>query len=81
MPSWHYPKHEYPIDLWRIGPKTLSSFFPREYFETTALETEGNKKVPRRTLILVKKLNKVKTIYDIPKGGKTNWQTGLTVFV
>lgn len=80
VPSFNYPKHEYPIDLWRIGPKTLSSFFPRDYFNIIKLEIEGRKEIPRRIIILVKKIKHFDRIFDIPKGGNTNWKTGLTIF-
>jgi len=66
--------------LWRIGPKTLSSFFPKKYFEILHLEKEGNKKLPRRTMILVKKKKSICIKYEIPKSGKTNWKLGLTIF-
>lgn len=79
-PSYKYPKHEYPVDRWRIGPKTMASFFPKEYFKIVGLETEGNKKIPRRTMILVKKLKKFSKKHTIPKDGKVDWNTGLTIF-
>lgn len=80
-PSFNYPKHEYPIDLWRIGPKILSKFFPKSHFKIIKIEREGDKKNPRRTLILVQKQKSFSTNYDLPKGGKTNWKTGLTIFL
>lgn len=80
VPSFNYPKHEYPIDLWRIGPKTLSAFFPEPEFGIVALETEGNKENPRRTMILAKKLKQYSKQYEMPEGGKTDWNTGITVF-
>lgn len=79
-PSYNYPKHEYPIDLWRIGLKTLCLFFPKPFFTIIHKEAEGDTKTPRRSLILVKK-NKVYTQkFYLPKNGKTNWNTGLTIF-
>lgn len=80
IPSYHYPKHEYPIDLWRIGPKTLASFFPKPYFKIEKLEVKGSKETPIRTMILVKKLKKFRSEYDLPSNGKTDWRTGLTIF-
>lgn len=80
VPCFNYPKHEYPIDLWRIGPKTLLSFFPKASFEIIKHENEGDKNSPRRTLILVRKTKKIFTNYDVPKTGKTNWKTGITIF-
>ena len=80
VPSYQYPKHEYPIDLWRIGEKTLSSFFPKSSFEIIHIEKEGNSQFPRRTMILVKKISEFKASYSLPEGGKTDWQTGLTIF-
>ncbi|MBS3144869.1 HAD-IIIC family phosphatase [Candidatus Woesearchaeota archaeon] len=80
VPSYNYPKHEYPIDKWRIGPKTLSNFFPSTHFKVINLELEGNVKAPRRCMILVQKLNVFSPNYGIPKNGKTDWRTGLTLF-
>ncbi len=80
VPSFNYPKHEYPIDLWRIGPKTLSSFFPTPDFKISKLEKEGDKETPRRSLILVQKLKFFSANYELPKSGKTDWKTGLTIF-
>ncbi len=80
VPSFNYPKHEYPIDLWRIGPETISKFFPPAYFETLRLETEGMEKSPRRTMILVRKLKDGSPEQGMPEGGRTNWKTGLTLF-
>ena len=81
VPSFNYPKHEYPIDLWRIGPKTLSSFFPVSIFKICKLEKEGDKETPRRCMILVQKLKSFSANYELPKNGKTDWRTGLTLFV
>lgn len=80
VPSFYYPKHEYPIDLWRIGPETLKSFFDEPYFKIIKLVTEGKKETPRRSMILVKKLKKIEPNYEMPKEGKINWETGLTIF-
>jgi len=80
MPSYNYPKHEYPIDLWRIGPETIRSFFPKEYFTIKSLELEGNSQIPRRTMILIQKNRDYSTKYSMPENGRTNWETGLTIF-
>lgn len=80
VPTFHFPKHEYPIDLWRIGPVTLKSFFPPESFSILHFETEGQKENPRRCMIMVKKEKQTKKKYDLPPGGETNWSNGLTVF-
>ncbi len=80
VPSFNYPKHEYPIDLWRIGPVTLESFFPSDNFKVVKKEIEGDKKSPRRTMLLVRKLKSYSKNYDIPKNGQTDWKTGLTIF-
>ncbi|HLD04825.1 MAG TPA: HAD-IIIC family phosphatase [Candidatus Nanoarchaeia archaeon] len=79
VPSYNYPKHEYPIDLWRIGPKTLSSFFPLPPFTLIRMEAEGHQDYPRRTLILVQKNDRFSVSIQPPKG-ETNWKTGLTLF-
>ncbi len=78
--AFNYPKHEYPIYLWRIGPRTLSSFFPSKSFKILRLELEGNKEMPRRVMILVKKIKRFVPNYTAPKTGKTNWETGITLF-
>lgn len=80
VPSFNYPKHEYPIDLWRIGPATLKSFFDKNNFEIVKFESEGDKKFPRRNMIVVKKIKQSKANYALPKTGKVDWKTGLTVF-
>lgn len=80
VPTFRYPKHEYPIDEWRIGPKTLMSFFPEEAFTLIALEKEGDSKSPRRVMVLVRKDKNFLTSFDIPEGGRVNWKTGLTEF-
>jgi FkbH-like protein len=80
IPAFNYPKHEYPIDLWRIGPSTLLSFFPEDKFEIVKFTKEGDSDSPRRLMLLVRK----KTVYCIehglPKDGKTDWKTGITYF-
>lgn len=80
VPAYKYPKHEYPIDKWRIGPKTLRKFFPDSHFKIIEFETEGNKNTPRRCMILVQKLKSFSANYNIPDNGKTDWETGLTLF-
>lgn len=80
IPCFNYPKHEYPIDLWRIGPNTLLNFFPEYYFEVIKLEKEGDKKYPRRVMLIIKKTKDYTPKYDIPASGKTDWNTGLTIF-
>ncbi len=80
VPSNDFPKHEYPVDLWRIGPQTLSSFFPQPFFKTIALETEGKLGLPRRTIVLVQKLEHHEPTFGCPSNGKTDWRTGLTIF-
>lgn len=80
IPSFSYPKHEYPIDLWRIGPITLLSFFPKEKFEVVKFVKEGDQKHPRRLMIIAKKKVHFKSQYLIPRNGKTDWKTGITYF-
>jgi SAM-dependent methyltransferase len=80
VPSYSYPKHEYPIDLWRLGPKTLASFFKTSNFKIIKLETEGSKVAPRRSMIFVKKLKDQQTNFNKPSNGKINWKTGITIF-
>jgi len=80
VPTYKYPKHEYPVDLWRIGPNTLKSFFPDTEFKIIQLEKEGHEKSPRRIMILVQKIKSFSTKHKIPEGGKTDWKTGITFF-
>lgn len=80
VPNFHYPKHEYPIDLWRIGPKTLLSFFPKDHFTVVRQELEGDQVFPRRTLLLVKKQKHFNANFHQPEGGQIDWKTGLTIF-
>jgi len=80
IPSFSYPKHEYPIDLWRIGPNTLLSFFPEEYFELVALQKEGDQKFPRKLQLLIRKKKEGPSKFEMPQGGKTDWKTGITFF-
>jgi FkbH-like protein len=80
VPSFNYPKHEYPIDSWRLGPKVLQSFFPESDFKIIKKELEGNIDAPRRTMILVQKLKSYSKKYGLPANGKTDWETGLTIF-
>ncbi len=80
VPNFHYPKHEYPIDLWRIGPKTLLSFFPEDHFTAIKQVFEGDQVFPRRTLLLVKKLSHFDACFQQPEGGQIDWKTGLTIF-
>jgi FkbH-like protein len=79
VPSFGYAKHEYPIDLWRFGPKTLKSFFNNSSFEVEKLELEGDQKYPRRTMILIKKTKAGRLNVDLPKGN-TDIKRGLTIF-
>lgn len=80
VPSFNYPKHEYPIDLWRIGPKTMSSFFPKPEFNILALETEGSKESPRRIMIIIQKMKSNFKQIKMPNNGKIDWTTGITIF-
>lgn len=80
VPANNYPKHEYPIDLWRIGGVTLLSFFPEDYFKIVRFETEGDSKFPRRIMLLAQKKKKYNNIHKLPKNGKTDWKTGITYF-
>lgn len=79
-PGASYPKHEYPIDLWRIGASTLMSFFPEDHFELIKLEKEGDPVLPWRILLLVRKIKPVKTTCTRPVNGMINWKSGITIF-
>lgn len=55
VPGKSFPKHEAPIDFWRIGPKTLVKLFPHDYFKVVALENAGSPDNLRRTMALFQK--------------------------
>lgn len=79
VPSFNFAKHEYPIDLWRFGPKTLRSFFEQPGFEILQLEIEGDRKLPRGTMILVKKTESGRLNVKMTPG-KMDIIRGVTVF-
>lgn len=78
-PSFNYAKHEYPIDLWRFGPKTLKSIFDNPGYKILHLETEGDPALPRRALIMVQKIGEDPINVKMPIG-KIDSERGLTVF-
>jgi SAM-dependent methyltransferase len=56
VPGKSYPKHEFPVDLWRIGDTTLRRLFEEGFgFQVVRCETEGSANAPLRTLLLVRK--------------------------
>lgn len=79
VPSFNFAKHEYPIDLWRFGPKTLKSFFEKPNFRVEALETSGDPQMPRKTMILIKKIDHGSLEIKMPPG-KLDTKRQLTVF-
>ncbi len=78
-PSFNFPKHEYPIDLWRFGPKTFSEIFRKPTFEIIRLEVEGDQKLPRRTMLLALKSKAGAFDVHLPIG-KIDIDRNLTVF-
>lgn len=56
VPGKSFPKHEYPIDMWRIGPEALLKIFSPKYFLPIAFQNIGQLDNLRRTLILYKKI-------------------------
>lgn len=80
VPSFNYPKHEYPVDLWRIGPETLSSYFSKPYYNLKKIETSGNEKTPWRTMIFAEKLANYDVEFTKRESGIYNYQTGLTIY-
>jgi FkbH-like protein len=80
VPTNDYPKHEYPIDLWRIGPKTLISFFSNEIFEIVKYSEEGDSKCPRRLMLIVKKIKNIDICHHMPENGKVDWVSGITYY-
>ena len=78
-PSFNYAKHEYPIDLWRFGPKTLRDIFDNQDYKILHLEIEGDPAIPRRVMIMVKKIGDSPLEVELPIG-KIDNERGLTVF-
>ncbi|MEZ5358846.1 MAG: HAD-IIIC family phosphatase [Candidatus Zixiibacteriota bacterium] len=72
-----YPKHEYPLDLWRFSVRFLrSTFIP--YFRIDQIELEGSKRNPRRILMSLTRTSEMVTGEVIRDRGKVDWETGLT---
>lgn len=80
VPAFDFPKHEYPIDLWRIGPQTLTSLFSSPGYAVLQLETAGDPDRPRGVMMLVQKGTNAKELTVKLDGGKLDQNTGLTYF-
>ena len=81
VPCFLYPKHEYPIDLRRIWPKTLLSFFPEPEFKIIKMEEESrlwNK--PMRIILLIQKEKHFDVNYQQPEWGHRDTESGITYY-
>ncbi len=80
VPSFNFSKHEYPIDLWRFGSKTMRGFFDAPGYSIIQLETVGDTNFPRGVMILVQKSVDAKPLkIELPKG-ELDLKTGIMYF-
>jgi hypothetical protein len=81
VPGKSFPKHEAPIDFWRIGPKTLVKLFPHDYFKLIALENVGSPDNLRRTMVVFQKIKATPSpLVSAFVGGQFNEENGITYF-
>jgi FkbH-like protein len=81
VPGKSFPKHEAPIDFWRIGPKTLVKLFPHDYFKVIALENAGSPDNLRRTMLVLQKTKATPIVLASAFiGGNFNEEDGITYF-
>jgi FkbH-like protein len=81
VPGKSFPKHEAPIDFWRIGPKTLVKLFPHDYFKVIALENAGSPDNLRRTMLVLQKTKTTPAILASAFiGGQYDEKNGITYF-
>lgn len=81
VPGKSFPKHEVPIDFWRIGPKTLVKLFPHDYFKLIVLENVGSPDNLRRTMVVFQKIKSTpSSLVSAFIGGNFNEENGITYF-
>jgi predicted SAM-dependent methyltransferase len=81
VPGKSFPKHEAPIDFWRIGPKTLVKLFPHDYFKVITLENAGLPDNLRRTMLVLQKTKATPIVLASAFiGGNFNEEDGITYF-
>lgn len=81
VPGKSFPKHEYPLDFWRIGPNTLVRIFSSDYFKMVALENIGSPDNLRRTMVVFQKIKATPSpLASAFVGGKFNEENGITYF-
>lgn len=81
VPGKTFPKHEYPVDFWRIGPNTLVKIFPSDYFKIVALENIGLPDNLRRTMVVLKKIKTTPLpLVSTFVGGQFDEKNGITYF-
>ena len=79
VPGKSYPKHEFPVDLWRIGDRTLRQLFEDGHgFRVLRCETEGSANALFRTLLLVRKERADAELSTWPQGS-LDLQQGLRI--
>jgi len=73
---YNYPKHEYPIDRWRLSERYLrKALSPTCRIER--VQIEGTQQSPRRTIMSLVKIREAQNPIVEAKG-KVDWETGLT---
>lgn len=81
IPGKSFPKHEYPVDFWRIGPNTLVRIFSSDYFKLIALENVGSPDNLRRTMVVFQKIKATPSpLASAFVGGQLNENNGITYF-
>ena len=74
VPGKSFPKHEYPVDLWRIGPEALVQIFSSKFFLPIAFKNIGPEDNLRITMAIFKKI--APTPQDFVKPFKADSFTG-----
>lgn len=81
VPGKSFPKHEYPVDFWRIGSNTLVRIFSSDYFKLIAIENVGSPDNLRRTMVVFQKIKATPSpLASAFVGGQFNEDNGITYF-
>lgn len=72
---YNYPKHEYPIDKWRLSYGYLKKIFS-QYCEVERVQFDGNRKNPRRIIMSLIKVKEFDKLIK-PAKGRVDWENGL----
>jgi len=73
---YNYPKHEYPIDKWRLSYSYLRKVFAK-FCMIEKIQFDGKKSNPRRIIMSLVKLKKFDKLIKQTKG-RVDWHAGLT---